>query len=307
MLRSLLVPLDGSSLREWSLPLAAKVARATGAEVHLARVHERYEPEHLIGNSSFQWEGLDLTEYDARHRDEEADYLASVRKRLDGDGITVDARVLDGEPGERLARYADEVHSDLIVITSHGRSGLRRAWSGSVADAMVRNTHRPLLILHPDAKQALEAGELDVRTIVVPLDGSTASEAVLGPVRELALATGARVALVHVVSDSTVLGPRLMTLRPDRLEPDVTGVISYLKSRAEELRDAGLKVEVYAKRGNQTTAAITEIARDLEADVIALATHGYGGVKRTLLGSVTDQLLKRTNLPLLVVRPAVIV
>lgn len=305
MLRSLLVPLDGSDLSEWSLPLAARVARATGAQLHLARVHERYEPEHLIGNSSFQWEGLDLEEYDGRHRDDESDYLTSVTERLDGDGIVVDARLLDGDPAERLAGYAEEVHSDLIVITSHGRSGVRRAWLGSVTDAMVRRTHLPLLILHPGEKRALYAGDGDIEHIVVALDGSSASESVLGPACDLALASGAKITLVHVISDPSGFGPRIMTLRPDRLRPELDRTLSYLEALAEDLRETGVDTTVYANRGNRPATTIACMARDLDADVIALATHGYGGVKRTILGSVTDKLLRSTHVPLLVVRPPV--
>lgn len=305
MLRSLLVPLDGSDLSEWSLPLATKVARATGAQLHLARVHERYEPEHLIGNSSFQWEGLDLEEYDGRHRIHESEYLTTVTERLDGDGVVVDARLLDGDPAERLAGYADEVHSDLIVITSHGRSGLRRAWLGSVTDAIIRTTHRPLLILHPGEKRALEAGNLEIRHIVVPLDGSTASEAVLGPARDLARAAGAQITLLHVISDPAVFGPRIMTFRPDRVGAELDRVLSYLEDLAEELRDAGVDTTVYANKGNRPASAIAHMARELDADVIALATHGYGGMKRTVLGSVTDKLLRTTHVPLLVVRPPI--
>lgn len=305
MFRSLLVPLDGSDLSEWSLPLAAKVARATGAELHLARVHERYEPEHLIGNSSFQWEGLDLAEYDGHHRDDESEYLASVTERLDGDGIAVDARLLDGDTAERLTGYADEVHSDLIVITSHGRSGLRRAWLGSVADAMVRRSHRPLLILHPGEKRALYSEDRDIRHIVVPLDGSSASETVLGPARDLALASEARITLVHVMSDPTVFGSRTVTFRPDRVRPELDRTLSYLEALADELREAGVETMVHTNRGNRPAAAIAQVARELDADVIALATHGLGGVKRTVLGSVTDKLLTSTHVPLLVVRPPV--
>ena len=301
MLRSLLVPLDGSDLSEWSLPIATRVARATGACLHLARVHEPHEPDHLLSNSSFQWEGVDLHEYDGRHRENESEYLAGVTGRLDGDGIAVDARLLDGDPAERLASYADEVDSDLVVITSHGRSGLQRAWLGSVADGMVRRTHRPLLILHPHDAEAGRA-DLDIRHILVPLDGSGPSESVLPAALDLALATGARVTLVHVLAGPTVLGPRIMTYRPDRLEPDLGGAFKYLDAVAEDLRYGGVEVAVQARTGAQPAVAIADAAKELDADIIAMATHGYGMVKRTVLGSVADKVLRLHPVPLLLVR-----
>lgn len=305
MLRSLLVPLDGSQMGEWSLPLATRVARSVGAELHLAHVHVPYEPDQLLSNSSFQWEGVDMWEYDRRHRRQEDDYLHGWEERIRQEGATVDTRVLDD--GARvidgLVGYADEVGADLIVMTSHGRSGLRRALWGSVADAMIRKTAVPVLVIHPDREDPPDETPASIDHILVPLDGSPLAESVLGPTTEVAKATGAKITLTHVVPDLSYLGPRILGFRPDRLEPALEGALALLEPLASDLRKEGFDATVHPVVGGEPSAAIAALADELEADLIAIATHGYGGAKRTLVGSVTDRLLGATKLPLLVVRP----
>ena len=83
MFRSILVPLDGTSFSERALPMAREVARASGATVHLARVHMRKEPNALLGGASLQWQGVDLSEYDPKERRSEAEYLHAVEERFE--------------------------------------------------------------------------------------------------------------------------------------------------------------------------------------------------------------------------------
>ena len=92
----------------------------------------------------------------------------------------------------------------------------------------------------------------------------------------------------------------------DRPVPKLDGAIAYLEGVAAELRQDGCEVQTEAMRGPHVAIAITGVADKLNADVIALATHGRGGLKRTLLGSVADKLLRSSTLPLLVMRPPVV-
>lgn len=303
MLRSLLVPLDGSKSSEGSLPFAGRVARATGASLHLAHVHVPYEPEQLLSNPQFHFEGVSIAEYDDLYRRREEQYLSGLADHLEAGGAPADAKVLDG-PGvaEKLSRYADATHTDMIFMTTHGYSGVNRLWLGSVADEMIRHTTLPLFVVHPPA--AGEAPkELTVRSILIPLDGSALAEGVLGPATELARATGARLVLAHVVPTGELTSwPVLASLR-ERPVPPLDGALDYLHGVAEELRRDGLDVDVHALHANAPAVAIVDLARSVGADVIAMATHGYGGLKRTLLGSVADKILRSSTLPLLVMRP----
>lgn len=303
MLRSLLVPLDGSKFSEDSLPFAGQIARRTGASLHLAHVHVPYEPEHLLGNTQFQYEGVTLDEYDTEHREREESYLADLARRFVGDGAPSDAKVLDdGDVAEELAEYADEVHSDMIFLTTHGLTGVNRLWLGSVTDEIVRRTTVPLFVVHPtEAGEAREG--LSIRHILVPLDGSELAETVLGPATELARAFDAKVTLTRVVRSGESRGwPVLAELR-ERPVPPIDGALEYLRGVADELTRDGLDVHVHVERGNLPATAIVRSAEYLDADVIAMATHGYGGVKRTVLGSVADKILRTSTIPMLVMRP----
>jgi len=303
MLRSLVVPLDGSEFSERTLPLAGRLAAATGAELHLAHVHVSHPPDQLLSNTQFHYEGLDMEEYDARHRSEEREYLAKIGASM-ANGTRVEATLLEGNVAEEIAAYADSVDADMVLITTHGHTGVSRMWLGSVADALVRMTSLPLLIIHPAHGGHVPADVASFHHILVPLDGSELSASILPAAEDLARAAGAHLTLLHVVSSSAVLGTRIFPLLPDDIAPAVEKASVYLENVAEGLRASGLEVSVHVEEHDAPGRAIAAIADKLEADLIALATHGYGGLKRALLGSVADKVLRSSPLPLLVQRPA---
>jgi nucleotide-binding universal stress UspA family protein len=306
MLRSLLVPLDGSTFSEHSLPLASQVARCAGASLHLAQVHVPYEPEQLLSNTQFHFEGVSMAEYDARHRDHELDYLSGLAEHFAEEGMPVDAELLEGsEVADELVAYAGEVDTDMIVMTSHGYSGVSRLWLGSVADEMIRRTELPLLVVHPQEGKPVSDGPFSIVHVLVPLDGSRLAESVLGPAADLAAATGARMTLAHVVRTPAPYGPGMLTLKPENLDARIREAGEYLEKVAAPMRRDGLDVSIYVGHGTTPPVQLSDIAERLGADVIAIATHGHGGLKRTLLGSVADKLLRVTPLPLLVMRPRV--
>lgn len=302
MLRSLVVPLDGSEFSERTLPLAGRLAAATGAKLHLAHVHVSHPPDQLLSNTQFHYEGLDMAEYDARHREEELAYLSRLGSSL-GNGTVVDTMLLEGSVAEEIAAFASSVRADMVLITTHGHTGVSRMWLGSVADALVRMTTLPLLVIHPAHGGHVPADVASFRHILVPLDGSDLSESILAPATELARAAGARLTLAHVVSSQAVLGTRIFPLLPDDVAPAIEKATRYLERLAGELRSEGMEVEVHVEEHDAPGRAIAGIADKLDADLIALATHGYGGLKRALLGSVADKVLRSSPLPLLVQRP----
>lgn len=304
MLRSILVPLDGSEFSERSLPLAGEVARASGAAVHLAHVHVPKEPEHLIGTAGLPYESVDVAGYEQRQLRREREYLHSVERKFDGNGTVVDSTILEGESVvDELASYARRVDSDMIFLTSHAYAGLRRAWLGSTMEGVLRKTSAPILVIHPP-REALDAEPLtSFRHILVPLDGSPLAESVLLPAADLARATGARVTLLSVLNEPVLLGPTIQPVTPDLGNADRDFAVDYLERVADDLRGEGLAVTVETRRGNSVSRTITVVARDLEADLIAMATHGRSGLRRTLAGSVADMVLHTIDVPLLLVRP----
>jgi nucleotide-binding universal stress UspA family protein len=303
MLQSLLVPLDGSEFSEHSLPLACELARATGARLHLALVHVPHPPDHFLSNTQFHFEGLDMEEYDARHREEERAYLDELVQRIGNGNTRVDTALLEGNVADELSEYADEVKTDVILITTHGHTGVSRMWLGSVADALVRHTTLPLLAIHPAEPGRVPEDVATVEHVLVPLDGSDLAEKILVSAAELVRATGADLTLLHVVSSTATMGPRLFPILPDDIVSAMEKADGYLEDVAERMRAQGLEVHVQVAEHEKPAHAIVEVAQKIGVDLIAMATHGYGGFRRALLGSVADKVLRSSPLPLLMVRP----
>ncbi len=304
MLRALLVPLDGSEFSERSLPLARALAQATGATLYVVHVHVPYQPEHLLSNTQFHYEGLDLWEYDEHRLEVEREYLEEVASRLKEKGLQVQTALLEnGRVAEALAEHARAVEADLILMTTHGHGGVKRLWLGSVADALVRLTTRPLLVLHPHGPDALPPPVEGFAHLLVALDGSPRSEAILGPAAALARATGARMTLTHVIATRSVAGPRIFPLSPQALEPARAAAEGYLERLAQQLSSEEMPVDYRVVQAESAVEGITRVAGDVGADLIALATHGYGGLTRAVLGSVADKVLRSSLLPLLLEPP----
>jgi nucleotide-binding universal stress UspA family protein len=308
MLRSLLVPLDGSKLSEFSLPIAGDLAQRTGAALHLAHVHTPYEPDQLLFTTPFQFEHVSLAEYDTKHRVQEESYMTDLADGLSREGTSVDTAILDGtEIVAELIDYADRVATDMIVMSSRGRSGVRRMWLGSVADAMLRRTSVPLIVVHPTEKGATVTrgdGRTFGRHLLVALDGSTLAESVLGPAAELAHATGGHMTLVRVVGPHVSAGEMSALSGAGYADTSTAEAIRYLEQTAESIRGEGMTVATRVATGSAPALALARMVHQLGADLVAIATHGYGGIARTALGSVADQLLRSSPVPILVMRPS---
>jgi nucleotide-binding universal stress UspA family protein len=303
MFNTLLVPLDGSDFSERSLPLARRLAREGSSTIHLVQVHAPAVPGPMLSTTQFEYQGLDLDAYAERHREEMGAHLTPIAAALEADGVTVRPAVLEGRVVEELADHAAAVEADLIVMTTHGRSGASRLWLGSVADGLVRHTHIPILMLRTGESSEGTATPDAVAHILVPLDGSDLAERILDPAVALARATGAGITLAHVVSSNAALGTRLVPVLPDDIVRIRDQAQAYLAEIAARLTADGLKVETQVVEGDSPAATITKVADEVGADIIALATHGYGGVRRAVLGSVADKVLRSSPLPLLVLRP----
>lgn len=303
MLRSILVPLDGTPFSERSLPLAAEVARASKAALHLARVHVPHEPDGLLSNTSFQWEGVDLSEYDRNDRRREEEYLYDVEARVGTNGLEVDSALLEeGDVSEQLCAYAREVDADAIFLTSHARGGIRRVALGSVADCVLRSSHLPVVIVHPSPGERDVEAPRHVDHILVPLDWSRLAGTVFGPVIDLAKAMGARVTLTSIVTP-VVLGPKILPIAPEAPDEDELRATEYLEELADDLRAEGLDVDVLVVSANDPVRGIILVGEVCGADLIAMATHGFAGLSRLMAGSVTDRVLRESRVPMLVMRP----
>jgi len=286
--RAILAPLDGSRLAEETLRVAGTTARRTGAVLHLALVHHPVEPGPDAASMAAAFEDLDRLAREGEER-----YLASVAERLHAAyGLRIEATILDGPVPESLEGYVRSIGAGMVVMTTHGRGPVSRFWLGSVADHLLRHLEVPLLLLrHHDTVS--DDNRVAFRRMLVPLDGSVRSEAVLEPALALCPPPTGEFALLRVVGAADAgagLGRE--------------GAAAYLDEVADRLERRGCRVSTTVVVSPSPAHAILEQARPEALDCIAMATRGAGGVQRFVLGSVTDKVVRGADVPVLALRPA---
>jgi nucleotide-binding universal stress UspA family protein len=300
MYLSVLVPLDRSSFAEQALPLANSIARRANARLDLVEVHALYALE----DPHAGWAPFEA-DRDAQRKQQEQLYLdATAKLATCVSAVAATAGVLSGSAvlpetvADSILERARTGKADLIVMATHGRGPLSRFGLGSVADQLIRRAPMPVLLVRPSEKAPRTAPEPVLENILIPLDGSKLAEQVLEPAAELAQLMEARLSLLRVVEFRSSSGDRGAAGLPDRSEQE-----RYLERVAARLREQGLQVRTRVVVARHAAEAILEEARVHGADLIALATHGRGGLKRLLLGSVADRLIRGAALPIIVYRP----
>lgn len=303
MLRTILVPLDGSALAERALPIALDIARRAGGAVHLVRAHV---PIAVVGATA---EGAifsqDMLAADEALRRRAQEYLDATATRVAGEwGLRVTAHTEDGSPAGLVTDIAERIGADLVVMTTHGAGGFTPDWLGSVADSVIRHSHRPVLAL-PENDSHLDE-PFTPRTILVTLDGSDRAAAILPIARDIAVAFGANVELMRVVAPY-VPGDVVATLAADRPDPfgvdaETVHAKKALDDAAVMLQKAGLKTTATVRVDLSPTRCMLDHVKATNPGCIAIATQGRG-LSRIFLGSVADKLIRSAGRPVLVLRP----
>ncbi|HEV8124424.1 MAG TPA: universal stress protein [Gemmatimonadales bacterium] len=298
--RSILVPLDGSTYSVQALALAEQFARKAGATVHLVLVHQRaptwFNPPEVP---------VDMAAFDDAALQREVDYLAGVARRFAANsGLPVKHRVLDGDVPSAIEEFSMAQGVDLVVMTTHGHTGITRLWLGSTADKLIRRLRIPVLVVRPVQDAAIVPPR--IRRILVPLDGSRLSASILDQAGALARSHAAELVLAMIVEPLPPMVPPVpypLSLPPVSEEARILEDQRYLDAVRIRMEDEGLQVETRVLMGRKVAKQITEVAIRESCDLIAMATHGAGGLDRLLMGSVTDQVVRRASIPVLVLRP----
>jgi len=294
----ILVPLDGSPVAEQALPVAESLARRTGARLRLATAPPPVPPL-LLGPEEF-----DLAQsLQETTRATLGQYLQSAAEAArTRHGLEVRAELLTGGAADALAAYVRTEKIGLIVMTTHGRAGFSRFWLGSVADQLLRRVTAPVLVLHPrESPQPTE-----FHHVVIALDGTAASEGVLEPAIALgSLTSGVRYTLLQVVEPPIPILTHMASspthLGPHWIEKQQIAARNYLDRLAQSLRRRGLSVGTHVLVTRQVGEQIVYLASSLQADLVAVGTHGARGVERLLLGSVADKVVRGAAQAVLVV------
>ena len=300
MFRSILVPLDQTRFAEAALPLASRLARNGGSRLHLVLSHQLIPSVGGMGEVAFLPSGIE-----DELRDQERTYLRELAAEFVLNGLaTVGYREVDGPAGEALCEEAARVEADLVVMATHARGALGRLWHGSVADHVVRHAGVPVLLIPPGAREGRRSPQL-ARGILVALDLSSESQAILTPVAALARLTGAPLTLVHVVVDPILEMSRYpMPLgESPSVEERSAEAERHLAAVAAGLRDQGLTVSVEVKQGIDPAWILGDALRVTDFDLLAMTTHGRGGLRRLWMGSVASKVLEDATKPLLLFRP----
>lgn len=142
MFKRILVPLDGSTFSELALSAAREVALCDDGEILLARVDEHYEPPPGVF--------VPVTALPEVARLSVGEYLQQHEQRLRASGLKASIAVLEGKVASAIVRFAREADVDLIIMCTHGRTGLRRLLMGSVAEGVMRNAPCPVMLIRPE-------------------------------------------------------------------------------------------------------------------------------------------------------------
>lgn len=279
-MKRILVPLDGSRLSEAIVPLAEALARDYEAELLLVRALRT----------------LNSAEAEVKAQEEAEVYLRGIADELTVRGLRVEWKVWYDEPDRAIADAARFNAADLITMTTHGRGGLSRLMFGSVAEGLVRMAPAPVLLVRGEL--AWQPGGL--RRIVVPLDGSERSEAILPVVERLAGPFDLGIELLRAIEPlPAYAAAEISSARTEEMialeEADAEG---YLRKVATPLEAKGLRVTRSVGRG-LAVDVILRRAEEAAAGLIAMSTHGRTGVGRLLIGSVAERVLRSAPVPVL--------
>ena len=292
MYKRILVPLDGSPLGDRVLPYVRMLGKKLGAKVELFRVFDPH-PEYMYPEP---YQFRERNDSSAHCREEVMTALGRAKINLEAAGISATAvmhgpeRVATkeahryGTPAEHIVIESEKEPDTLIVMSTHGRSGVGRWVMGSVSDKVLRTTDKPLLIICAEGSDANLDGTIG--HIIVPQDGSALAEKILPHAIALAKALEARVCLVRATQDD---------------EADA-GELGHLERLAERFRDEGVvEVEELLRHGDPATA-IVDLTHEYPDALVAMTTPGRSGLGRWLMGSVADRVVRHAAGPVLVLR-----
>lgn len=301
MLRTFIVPLDGSALAEHALPYAIRLAQASQGRLVLTRVALAPPPRSLDGAD---WESEQLTAVD-----EALDYLRDMAESVSGQVASVEVAAPYGRPVAQIIETIQAYNADAAVMATHGRTGLAHLLYGSVTEGVLARSSVPVFAVrvHPGEVPAPVFSPATAR-LLVPQDGSEFDEPALQAALDLVGRRGELVLVTvvepphHVELDST--RRHVLAYLDQQEEARTREARDYLSSVVGALRAAGVTAPVKIDiRLGDPAAGIEMAAVDAQCDLIVMATHGRTGIRRAVLGSVAGAVLGTGSVPVLLVHP----
>ncbi|HEU0021975.1 MAG TPA: universal stress protein [Dehalococcoidia bacterium] len=307
MYSRIIVPLDGSPMAEQVLPYVRMFAQKLTVPILLLRAYSPYPAE-----LSDPAHGRYLDQMDAALQDQVYDYLDRVKGSIPDARAEISCLVRAGDPASCIVAESEADPDALVVISTHGRTGIGRWVFGSITDKVLHAIKNPLWIIR--SQEDLSLSREGLKTIVVPLDGSTVAEQILPHVVFLAKSLGLHLKLVrarpaleeyqHYLEGHLMGGGATVYTGNYEVfsnEADAAAM-NYLHDVREKLQKQGVwSVEEDLIKEHAPEAIIESVGHDSDK-MVAMTTHGYSGIARWVMGSVTDRVVRHAGVPVLVVR-----
>ena len=297
--RRIVLPLDGSPVAERALPYAEALARLMGAPLHLVRVTDPLRPGSPLANL-LAFDAMTLDVWLEGERVAAREYLDHLQVDLQPRQASVTVEHLDGPTADAL--LASTQPGDLLVMATHGRGGPARWFLGSTAEAVIRRATVPVFLVRADEAAPSQP---HLGRVVVPVDGSEFAEEALPIARDLATRLGIPIHLITVidVSGITSLDIAVAAISAESLEDNLIQLFT------EAERDIAHACEQLGETRTQLTTDVLHGAPGLAipnavhpGDLIVMTTHGRSGPARWVLGSVAEAVVRRSTVPVLLMR-----
>jgi nucleotide-binding universal stress UspA family protein len=295
----ILLATDGSREAEAAARSAADLAQKTHSELHvvhafgIAPVGPPVYPEatdlQSVEYEAETEEGQRISEQRAREVLQEE--VEKVRSTVAGEHL------VEGRVAPEIVGLAEEIGAGLIVMGSRGRGGIRRALMGSVSESVVRHAHCPVLVVRDGERQR----DYLPGTILLAVDGSEEASAAARTAVELAERTDSELHVVYVGEVTPVYHPERHGYRA-RYEELQEQARRLLEEQVHEVNSAGGTVSRAHLRMGRPDEEIVVLGEEIGADLIATGSRGLGGMRRALMGSVSDSIVRHSHCPVLVVR-----
>ncbi|HNS01479.1 MAG TPA: universal stress protein [Anaerolineae bacterium] len=291
--RQVAIALDGSEFAERALPSAVAISRQLDATLVLISVLPGRGALRVLPRGRSSGNPLEAGQPELET------YLDALAGQCQAQGVRVETYIAAGPVAQSIAMLTRELRIDLLVMSTHGRSGVSRFMLGSNASALLQLTRVPVILLRP---QALAAGQRPIlRRVLVTLDGSSFGEQVLPWARLSAQVSGAELLLLTVpeIPEPAMYGALGDAVDELRQQADANAR-RYLERTAALLTEEGLAVSALVE-GSRPATTILDVAEREEVDLIMVATHGRGGVERLFLGSVADRVVHHSRHPVMLI------
>jgi nucleotide-binding universal stress UspA family protein len=309
--KKVVVPLDGSALSERALPYGVALARLEQVNLLLLRIEPEDETTSKVVGAIAQAEALN--------------YLELVRKEISQEGLPnrlpfeqIEIQVVGGRSPHELGAIINELEVSQVVMTTHGRTGLSRFFMGSIAREAVEQLQVPVILIRPQSPEASalpmelmyqktglpKPGEAITGKIAVALDGTPEAEVILQPALELGKALGLGLALLKVVPDYNPLTDGVNSSMVEEIHRRKIEAWHYLQAVGTRLAGSDIDITLKVLIGQQPAPAILEYAVSDEGNIVmlAMASHTRNRLARLVQGSIAEEVLDASHLPVLMVQ-----